>query len=62
MLLAGEEVVAALGGEVDRLEREIQKVVPGIRHVDIEAHNPKGPLPREKLYLPDRSQDKLMFK
>ncbi|KAK1267864.1 Metal tolerance protein C4 [Acorus gramineus] len=41
----GEEVVEALGSEVDRLEKEIQKLVPGIRHVDIEAHNPKGPLP-----------------
>ncbi|XP_021761911.1 metal tolerance protein C4-like [Chenopodium quinoa] len=36
----GEEVVTALGSEVDRLESEIQKLVPGIRHVDIEAHNP----------------------
>lgn len=38
--LAGEEVVTALGSEVDRLEKEIQEIVPGIRHVDIEAHNP----------------------
>ncbi|KAJ7952048.1 Metal tolerance protein C4 [Quillaja saponaria] len=36
----GEEVVTALGSEVDRLEQEIQDLVPGIRHVDIEAHNP----------------------
>ncbi|KAE9616339.1 hypothetical protein Lal_00017453 [Lupinus albus] len=36
----GEEVVTALGSEVDRLETEIQNLVPGIRHVDIEAHNP----------------------
>ncbi|KAM7476168.1 hypothetical protein LguiB_023411 [Lonicera macranthoides] len=36
----GEEVVTALGSEVDRLEQEIQEIVPGIRHVDIEAHNP----------------------
>ncbi|XP_043714127.1 metal tolerance protein C4 [Telopea speciosissima] len=41
----GEEVVTALGSEVDRLEKEIQKIVPGIRHVDIEAHNPIGPSP-----------------
>ncbi|XP_010276699.1 PREDICTED: metal tolerance protein C4 [Nelumbo nucifera] len=41
----GEEVVEALGSEVDRLEKEIQNLVPGIRHVDIEAHNPKGPSP-----------------
>eukprot|EP00268_Persea_americana_P058629 TRINITY_DN710_c0_g1_i4.p1 TRINITY_DN710_c0_g1~~TRINITY_DN710_c0_g1_i4.p1 ORF type:complete len:465 (+),score=96.21 TRINITY_DN710_c0_g1_i4:198-1592(+) len=45
MSLYGEEVVEALGSEVDRLEKEIQKIVPGIRHVDIEAHNPKGPSP-----------------
>lgn len=38
--VAGEEVVTALGSEVDRLEKEIQNLVPGIRHVDIEAHNP----------------------
>ncbi|XP_035547813.1 metal tolerance protein C4 isoform X2 [Juglans regia] len=41
----GEEVVTALGSEVDRLEKEIQELVPGIRHVDIEAHNPTGPPP-----------------
>ncbi|GAV56650.1 Cation_efflux domain-containing protein [Cephalotus follicularis] len=41
----GEEVVTALGSEVDRLEKEIQELVPGIRHVDIEAHNPTGPNP-----------------
>jgi len=39
-VVAGEEVVTALGSEVDRLEKEIQNLVPGIRHVDIEAHNP----------------------
>lgn len=38
--MEGEELIEALGSEVDRLEREIQKIVPGIRHVDIEAHNP----------------------
>ncbi|KAF7814666.1 metal tolerance protein C4 [Senna tora] len=36
----GTEIVTALGSEVDRLEKEIQDLVPGIRHVDIEAHNP----------------------
>ncbi|KAF4348718.1 hypothetical protein G4B88_000532 [Cannabis sativa] len=41
----GEEVVTALGSEVDRLEKEIQYLVPGIRHVDIEAHNPTDLLP-----------------
>ncbi|GLJ26963.1 hypothetical protein SUGI_0527910 [Cryptomeria japonica] len=41
----GEEVVAALGSEVDRLEKEIQRIVPGIQHVDIETHNPNGPSP-----------------
>lgn len=50
-LCAGEEVVSAVGCEVDRLEKDIQKLVPGIRHVDIEAHNPNGPAPREKFYL-----------
>ncbi|KAJ8770565.1 hypothetical protein K2173_018056 [Erythroxylum novogranatense] len=38
----GEELVNALGCEVDRLEMEIQEIVPGIQHVDIEAHNPAG--------------------
>ncbi|XP_028776846.1 metal tolerance protein C4-like [Neltuma alba] len=36
----GTEIVTALGSEVDRLEQEIQNLVPGIKHVDIEAHNP----------------------
>lgn len=45
MSIYGEEVVTALGSEVDRLEKEIQEIVPGIRHVDIEAHNPIGPSP-----------------
>ena len=44
-VIAGEEVVTALGSEVDRLEKEIQELVPGIQHVDIEAHNPTGPSP-----------------
>lgn len=44
-LTAGEEVVVALGSEVDRLENEIQQLVPGIQHVDIEAHNPTEPSP-----------------
>jgi hypothetical protein len=48
---AGEEVVAAVGSEIDRLEKEIQRIVPAILHVDIEAHNPNGPVPREKFYL-----------
>ncbi|CAK9869874.1 unnamed protein product [Sphagnum jensenii] len=47
----GEEVVAAVGSEIDRLEKEIQRIVPAILHVDIEAHNPNGPVPREKFYL-----------
>ncbi|XP_078165736.1 cation efflux family protein [Carex rostrata] len=38
----GEDVVEALGFEVDRLESEIQNLVPGVRHVDIEAHNPES--------------------
>lgn len=50
-MCAGEEVVSALGSEVDRLEKDIQRIVPGILHVDIEAHNPNGPVPREKFYL-----------
>ncbi|KAG5619443.1 hypothetical protein H5410_019267 [Solanum commersonii] len=42
----GEEVVTALGAEVDRLEKEIQKIVPGIKHVDIEAHSSIGSIQR----------------
>ncbi|KAK6796107.1 hypothetical protein RDI58_009562 [Solanum bulbocastanum] len=41
----GEEVVTALGAEVDRLEKEIQEIVPGIKHVDIEAHSSIGSSP-----------------
>nr|XP_016505613.1 PREDICTED: metal tolerance protein C4-like [Nicotiana tabacum] len=39
----GEEVVTALGSEVDWLEQEIQEIVPGIKHVDIEAHSSLNP-------------------
>ncbi|XP_047328977.1 metal tolerance protein C4 isoform X2 [Impatiens glandulifera] len=35
-----KEVATAIGNEVDRLEKEIQEIVPGIRHVDIETHSP----------------------
>ncbi|PKA52885.1 Metal tolerance protein C4 [Apostasia shenzhenica] len=45
MAVYGECLVEALGIEVDRLETEIQKIVPGIRHVDIEAHSPSGRSP-----------------
>ncbi|PSR96239.1 Metal tolerance protein [Actinidia chinensis var. chinensis] len=45
MSFYGEEVVTDLGSEVDRLEKEIQEIVPGIRHVDIKAHNPIVPSP-----------------
>ncbi|MQL83533.1 hypothetical protein Taro_016009 [Colocasia esculenta] len=45
MACYGEELVEALGSEVDRLETEIQKIVPGIRHVDIEAHDPRSTSP-----------------
>ena len=40
IIVAGEEVVTALGSEVERLEKEIQELVPGIRHVNIEEHIP----------------------
>lgn len=43
--------MTALGAEIDRLEKEITKLVPEIRHLDIEAHNPMGPPPIEKIYL-----------
>ncbi|MFS7991710.1 putative xylose isomerase-like superfamily, Zinc transporter 9 [Helianthus anomalus] len=45
MSIYGEEVVTALGSEVDRIEKEILETIPGIRHVDIEAHNPIIPPP-----------------
>ena len=38
-------MVTGLGSEVDRLEKEIQELVPGLRHVDIEAHSPTGSSP-----------------
>eukprot|EP00898_Chlorokybus_atmophyticus_P003149 jgi/Chlat1/3835/Chrsp26S08839 len=41
----GEAMVTALGDEVDRLEREIQRLVPGITHVDIETHSRTAPVP-----------------
>eukprot|EP00897_Mesotaenium_endlicherianum_P010658 jgi/Mesen1/9620/ME000659S08985 len=47
----GEDLMTALGGEVDRLETKIKTLLPQIRHVDIEAHNPLGPVPRENVYV-----------
>jgi zinc transporter 9 len=32
---AGRDMVGALGAEVDRLETEIQRVMPSIRHIDL---------------------------
>ena len=32
---AGKDMVGALGAEVDRLESEIKRVMPGIRHIDL---------------------------
>ena len=31
-------MVGALGAEVDRLEAECQKLVPGLRHIDLVLH------------------------
>ncbi len=30
-------MMGALGAEIDRIETGIQKLVPGIRHIDLEA-------------------------
>ncbi|PWZ41909.1 Metal tolerance protein C4 [Zea mays] len=57
----GEDVVEALGYEVDRLESEIQKLVPGIKHVDIEAHNPEGLALRAEFDLGPPPFDKIVF-
>jgi len=32
---AGKDMVGALGAEMDRLESEIKRVMPGIRHIDL---------------------------
>lgn len=37
-MVEGEDVVEAFGSEADRLESEIQKIVPGISKVDMESH------------------------
>eukprot|EP00850_Spirogloea_muscicola_P005268 SM000024S07730 [mRNA] locus=s24:21413:24939:- [translate_table: standard] len=47
----GEEVVTALGSEVDRLEKEIKGLVPEVLHVDIETSNPRAPPPHERVYV-----------
>lgn len=36
MLLHGERIIDALGAEVDRIEKEIKKANPEVRHVDLE--------------------------
>jgi len=35
LVTAGKDMVGALGAEVDRLESEIKRVMPGIRHIDL---------------------------
>ncbi|XP_071715132.1 metal tolerance protein C4-like [Rutidosis leptorrhynchoides] len=40
MSFYGAEFIKALGSEIYRLEMEIKEIVPGIRYVDIEVHNP----------------------
>lgn len=45
MIRPDPEVVTALGSGVDRLEKEIQDILPSIRQVDNEAHNPISPSP-----------------
>ena len=35
LVFAGKDMVGALGAEVDRLESEIKRVMPGIRHIDL---------------------------
>lgn len=37
MLNHGEKIIDRVGDEVDRIEREITKKHPDIRHVDLEA-------------------------
>jgi zinc transporter 9 len=36
--LYGEEIVQAVGDEVDRMEKEIVKIEPSIHYVDIETN------------------------
>lgn len=38
LLSTGQEMVTAVGDEVDRLEERIRKLEPSIRHVDIETN------------------------
>ena len=34
-MFAGNDMIGALGAEIDRLENEIRTLVPGIRHIDL---------------------------
>ena len=43
---AGRDMVGALGAEVDRLETEIQQLMPGIRHIDLVRGAPSACLAR----------------
>lgn len=59
----GKDVLSASGAEIDRIEQEIKRAVPGLRHVDIETDRGRfrtrnvGPLVREQEpnspHLPD---------
>ncbi|BDA46259.1 Zinc transporter 9 [Coccomyxa sp. Obi] len=49
----GRDMVGALGAEVDRLETEIQQLMPGIRHIDLETdrgRHDKGSAQRHPFY------------
>ena len=45
-MISGRDMVGALGAEVDRLETEIQQVMPSIRHIDLVR------FPPSKLHMP----------
>lgn len=34
-VIAGNDMIGAIGAEIDRLELEIRQAVPGIRHIDL---------------------------
>jgi hypothetical protein len=43
-MLAGNDMIGALGAEIDRLEYEIKQAVPGIRHIDLVGLQYSSPL------------------
>lgn len=51
----GQDMVGALGVEVDRIEASIRSFMPAIRHIDLEADRGRGMVPPPPMPPPEAS-------